>query len=295
MSEFSDVHFASEQVRIGTFYCPVSHPVFPYAGEMEGYTVVFPRTSVQIAHEGHAPVIADPNVVMFYNKGQPYQRGKVSEQGDLCDWFDFDFTAVIDVIREYDPAVEERWLTPFQFTHTPSVSAIYLQQRRLIHYLHQTTCPDPLLVEEVTFAILQQVLANAYQKSGFFPQKNHPSAHYDVVHEVKALLAMRFKDAITLTEIATAVYTSPYHLSRIFHQYTGFTIHNYLNQLRLRTALGYLAQSDMHLTDLGLELGYSSHSHFTQAFRRTFGTAPSTFRATASSQRIQEMRKILIA
>lgn len=117
----------------------------------------------------------------------------------------------------------------------------------------------------------------------------------DLVHEVKTFLAARFKETVTLQDIATAVYTSPYHLSRIFHKYTGFTIHNYLNQLRLRTALGYLAQSDVQLTDVGLALGYSSHSHFTQAFRRTFGTAPSDFRASASSKRIQEMRKILIA
>ncbi len=295
MSEFSDLHFESDQVRIGTFYCPTNHPIFAYAGEMDGYNIVFPRTIVKIVQEGHSPVIADPNVVMFYNKGQAYQRGKVSEQGDLCDWFDFDHTAVLDAIRDYDAAVDDCWLEPFRFTHGPSVSAIYLQQRELIHYLQQSPNPDPLHVEEVTFAILQQTLAHAYQNGEFPPGKTDGHAHYDLVHEVKALLATRFKETITLKEIATAVYTSPYHLSRIFRKYTGFTIHNYLNQLRLRAALGYLAQSDVQLTDLGLELGYSSHSHFTQAFRRTFGTAPSDFRATASSKRIQKMRKILIA
>ena len=295
MSEFSDLHFKSDQVKIGTFYCPVHHPIFAYAGEMDGYNIVFPRTMVKIVQEGRAPVVADPNVVMFYNKGQAYQRGKVSEQGDLCDWFEFDHTAVLDAVRTCDPQVDRHYPEPFCFTHGLSGSSIYLQQRRLIHYLRQTNAPDPLFVEEVAFAILQQALATVYKSERVLSssQSHHP--HHDLVHEVKTFLAARFKETVTLQDIATAVYTSPYHLSRIFRKYTGLTIHNYLNQLRLRASLGYLAQTDVQLTDLGLELGYSSHSHFTQAFRRTFGTAPSDFRATASSKRIQEMSKILIA
>lgn len=295
MSEFSQLHFESDQVRIGTFYCPASHPVFPWAGEMDGYTVVFPRTSVKIAQDGRAPVIADPNVVMFYNKGQSYWRGKVSEQGDLCDWFGFGDTAVLDTCRAFDPDVDERWPEPFCFSHGPSDSTIYLQQRRLIYTLLQTTMPDQLFVEEVTFAILQQALAHTYQNSPPHKNKSSHQPHDDLVHDVKAFLASRFKEAVTLQEIATAVYSSPYHLSRIFRKSTGFTIHNYLNQLRLRTALGYVAQSDVSLSDLSLELGYSSHSHFTSAFRRAFGTAPSAFRASASSKKLQEMRKILTA
>jgi AraC-like DNA-binding protein len=232
---------------------------------------------------------------MFYNKGQPYRRGKVSEQGDLCDWFGFGDTAVVDTCRAFDPSVDERWPEPFCFSHGPSDSAIYLQQRRIIHYLLQTTMPDTLLVEEVTFAILQQALAYTYQNKQPYTSKSSHQPHDDLVHDVKALLASRFRETVTLQEIATAVYSSPYHLSRIFRKTTGFTIHNYLDQLRLRTALGYVAQSDVSLTDLGLELGYSSHSHFTQAFRRTFGTVPSAFRSSANGKRLQEMRKILTA
>jgi AraC-like DNA-binding protein len=37
------------------------------------------------------------------------------------------------------------------------------------------------------------------------------------------------------------------------------------------------------LTELALDLGYSSHSHFTDAFRREFGVSPAAFRAGASA------------
>ena len=48
-------------------------------------------------------------------------------------------------------------------------------------------------------------------------------------------------------------------------------IHRYLNRLRLRTALEYLGDSMADLSDTALSLGFSSHSHFTESFRREFG------------------------
>jgi len=297
MGEFEIMSYTGQQMVIGTFYCPSSHPHFQNTGPIGGYTIVFPRTSVTITHDGRTPIVADPNVVMFYNQGQIYRRGKISEQGDFCDWFGFGQTAVIEAIRTYDPSVDNRWLTPFSFSHGPAASPIYLRQRLLVHYLNQTAVPDPLYVEEAAFDILQQVVAHAYATRADMPAPNPRTArlHRELVQAAKEVLACRFTEPLSLSQIATAVYSSPYHLSRIFHQHTGFTIHSYLNQLRLRTALAHVAEPATNLTELGLHLGYASHSHFTQAFRRVFGTAPSHFRQTASHTRMAEMSKILTA
>lgn len=282
MGEFEIMCYEGQTMVIGTFYCPPTHPRFQDTGPIGGYTIVFPRTSVTIAHDGRAPIVADPNVVMFYNQGQLYRRGKISEQGDLCDWFGFGQTAVIEAIRAHDPTVDERWLTPFCFTHGPAASAIYIQQRLLIHYLNQTAVPDRLYVEEKAFALLQQAITHAYATRPSRPyQDNHTTRqHRELAQAVKELLARRFAEPLSLAQIATAVYASPYHLSRVFRLQTGLTIHHYLNQLRLRAALAHVAEPGANLTDLSLQLGYASHSHFTLAFRRAFGAAPSHFRQT---------------
>ncbi|MCL4263690.1 MAG: AraC family transcriptional regulator [Anaerolineae bacterium] len=297
MGEFEIMCYEGQMMVIGTFFCPSSHPRFQDTGPIGGYTIVFPRTSVTITHDGRTPVVADPNVVMFYNQGQLYRRGQISAQGDLCDWFGFGQTAVIEAIRAHDPTVDERWLTPFCFTHGLAASAIYMQQRLLIHYLNQTSKPDPLFVEEKAFAILRQTIAQAYAARPCpSPHDSHTAReHRELAQAVKELLARRFAEPLSLAQIATAVYTSPFHLSRVFRQQTGLTIHHYLNQLRLRAALSHVAEPGASLTDLGLQLGYASHSHFTLAFRRAFGTAPSRFRQTATTAHIQEMSKILTA
>jgi AraC-like DNA-binding protein len=75
-----------------------------------------------------------------------------------------------------------------------------------------------------------------------------------------------------------AVHVSPFHLARIFQQQTGVPVHRYLTQLRLRASLERLADGEEDLTTIALELGFSSHSHFTDAFRREFGQPPSEIR-----------------
>jgi AraC-like DNA-binding protein len=85
-------------------------------------------------------------------------------------------------------------------------------------------------------------------------------------------------ERLTLTRIARALGVSVFHLCRSFRRATGLTLHAYRDQVRLRAALERLEQGERDLTRLALDLGYSSHSHFTAAFRRSFGTSPSRTR-----------------
>jgi AraC-like DNA-binding protein len=52
-------------------------------------------------------------------------------------------------------------------------------------------------------------------------------------------------------------------------------VHRHLTVLRLRAALPLLRERPRDLAGLALELGFSSHSHFTGAFRRDYGLTPS--------------------
>ncbi|MCI0638259.1 MAG: AraC family transcriptional regulator, partial [Gemmataceae bacterium] len=102
--------------------------------------------------------------------------------------------------------------------------------------------------------------------------------HAGRAEAAKTYLASRLDQRITLDDVARAVHASPFHLCRIFQKHTGVPIHRYLAQLRLRAALERLQDGADDLTALALDLGFSSHSHFTDAFRREFGRPPSVVR-----------------
>ena len=97
---------------------------------------------------------------------------------------------------------------------------------------------------------------------------------------VKLVLAGDLARRWTLAEIAAEVGGSPVYLTQIFQQVEGLPLYRYQLRLRLARALDLLAQYD-DLTELGLELGFSSHSHFSAAFRQAYGRSPSAFRQSA--------------
>lgn len=80
----------------------------------------------------------------------------------------------------------------------------------------------------------------------------------------------------TLAEIAGEVGVSPVYLTQVFAQVEAVPLYRYHLRLRLARALDLLGDYD-DLTQLGLELGFSSHSHFSAAFRQAYGRTPAEF------------------
>jgi AraC family transcriptional regulator len=102
------------------------------------------------------------------------------------------------------------------------------------------------------------------------------------IDEACAALGSELADQITLTDLARMLQVSPYHLARQFRARTGMTIHAYREQLRLRAAAALcLADRDARLDDIAAAVGFSSHSHLTARFHRSFGVSPSVVRLQA--------------
>ncbi len=306
MSEFDRVLFDGELVRIGTFRCPADHPRFTDSGPIEGHIVVFPRTCVLITHEDARPIVTTPNVALFYNRGQRYRRDRLAPAGDLCDWYAFPPDVVEEASRAAGVPAAKRAAGvpaagraagvpargraparddgPFRLTHGPASAEAYARQRRLIRALHATdrAGDDPLAVEGAALALLARALRDAAPAGHAAPAPRRAATvrdHEDLAQAARELLARRFAERLTLRQVARAVHSSPYHLARVFRAHTGSSLHAYRDQLRARVGLDAVLAGD-DLARTALELGYASHSHFTLAFRRVFGTTPSALRGS---------------
>ena len=75
---------------------------------------------------------------------------------------------------------------------------------------------------------------------------------------------------------------SSVYLTQLFKRALGLPLHQYLMGLRLNEALFALRDAP-DLTALALDFGFSSHSHFTAAFRTRFGVTPSRVRQQYAS------------
>jgi AraC-like DNA-binding protein len=100
------------------------------------------------------------------------------------------------------------------------------------------------------------------------------------VDRAKLVLAADLSRRWTLAEIASAVGGSPVYLTQVFQQLEGMPLYRYQLQLRLARALALLG-GRVDLTSLAFELGFSSHSHFSAAFKQAYGQTPSAFQRSA--------------
>ncbi len=91
-------------------------------------------------------------------------------------------------------------------------------------------------------------------------------------------MTRRLDRDLELTSLAKHVGLSPAHLSRVFRQTTGETPSGYLLRLRMTEACRLLRETDQSVIQIALSVGYSTHSHFTQVFRRHVGQTPTQYR-----------------
>ena len=277
-SHLDVVVFASPLVRVGRWRCPVDHPHFVDSGPASEALFVFPRESVWIQHEGGRPFVADPNCVTYYNRGQCYTRRELSARGDQCEWFAVAPETIVETLAAHESAAIDRHDAPFRFTHGPSDPASYLRQRQVFHHVTREPNADRLYVEEAVIAVLGDVIRLAYVHRGIRRTAARARRDVDIVEDARDLIARRYMENVSLAEIAREVGSSVFHLARTFKARTGFSLHAYRTQLRLRAALERVGERDVDLIDIALDLGFSSHSHFTEAFRRNYGTTPSAVR-----------------
>lgn len=88
----------------------------------------------------------------------------------------------------------------------------------------------------------------------------------------------RLGEELNLGHLAAEVGLTRYHFIRAFRVSLGTSPFRYLNKRRIARAQQLLLDPHLSITEVGLTLGFSSHSHFTETFRKITGTTPSQFR-----------------
>ncbi len=275
-------------VSIGRFRCDVSHPQFRNSGPIREAVVVFPRTSVWIRHQGARAFVADPNVVTIYNRDQCYERFPIDAVGDHCDWFSLAEPLCREVAQRYTPAHADSCTGPFAFERAPNTAALFSRQRAL--FLRATTGTlSALEAEEEVLQIVSEVMRLAHAHAGARAPASRRSAReslhrrHDLVEGARAVLAGSVEQNRSVSDIARAVGTSPFHLCRLFREQTGQTMHAYRVGLRLRHAIDQLslpaAARRATLSQVASEVGFASHAHLVRICQRELGVTPTTLRA----------------
>ena len=85
-------------------------------------------------------------------------------------------------------------------------------------------------------------------------------------------------EKLDLMKIAQAVHYSKYHLHRMFAEFLGMTIHDYVKRRQLTKSAELLIFSRKSIMDIAIICGYESQQAFTLAFREMYKKAPADYR-----------------
>jgi AraC family transcriptional regulator len=234
--------------------------------------LVFPYRGVYVRHVGSDQAVAEANQVLFFNATEGYRVSHPVPGGDAS------LTLVIS-----EPQLRE--LASRAFLRHGTALAFRQQRRRidaraqvlvaLLGHSLRHNIVEPLEAESLALTLVQRALgARTSHAAGASVGRQL------LVDRAKLVLTSDLARRWTLAEIAAEVRCSPVYLTQVFQQVEGLPLYRYQLRLRLARALDLLAQCD-DLTALGLDLGFSSHSHFSAAFRQAYGRSPSEFRQLA--------------
>jgi AraC family transcriptional regulator len=263
--------WATAGLSLGEFVCPPDDRRWQELNHIGSVShVVFPQTSVAIVQVGRPQAVVNPNHVVFYNADQRFRRFVRDGRGDHSYFLTLDGAAMDDLAGGRFCAV-----------HCLRAPSLHLGIRLLVHRLAGGGS-DPLAVEESVHGLLAEAVAGSRRVAPAPPAKARTrAAHRRLTEDVKAILGARALDRLSLDEIARSVHVSRFHLVRVFRSETGTTIAEYRTQLRVRAAIERLLSGEDDLSTIAADCGFASHSHLTDTFRRTLGTAPSRLRTGA--------------
>jgi AraC family transcriptional regulator len=92
------------------------------------------------------------------------------------------------------------------------------------------------------------------------------------------LMRARLSEDISLDELAAEARLSPFHFSRMFKRSVGVPPRVYLAQLRVEKACELLVRTELPVTEIALEVGYSSNQVLARVFMQHKGMGPRDYR-----------------
>lgn len=130
--------------------------------------------------------------------------------------------------------------------------------------------------------LLAELLLFIYREVRKQPAPNASQAHPSELHHHVSLIARHinhhYREPLSLSAIAAQFHISTYYLCHIFKKVTGFTLIEYVHQVRIREARTLLQNSRQPISAIAEQCGFESSTHFGRIFKSLNGCSPLQYR-----------------
>ena len=143
---------------------------------------------------------------------------------------------------------------------------------------------DPGLCRLLTLGNISCLFAVLLENRFYKENSGNTSDVVSKITQLKPVLEfveIHFAEPITLDELAKIVGMNPKYFCRFFHSITQQTPMNYVNYYRIEQAANLLNNTNMSVTEVGLECGFNDTGHFVKTFKKHKGITPKQYQKRA--------------
>ena len=133
---------------------------------------------------------------------------------------------------------------------------------------------SPLVLEEMATLLH----ATLFERQGIRLDSSAPAW----LERIRELVQDTFHRSTRLDQLASEAGRHRVHVAKAFHRHYGSTIGQFIRQRRLEVACYRLATTQVSVSVIAHESGFSDHSHLTRTMRRLLGVQPSRFRKAST-------------
>jgi len=265
-------------LMVGEFRCPGTPRIT--AVEAAPYPeLILARQGAYVRRDAAGSVYIDRTVAAFFEAGRPYVIEHPRPRPDLTTVISLiDPAAVCEALRVRQPDG-----ACFARSAVRASPGLMLLHRQLVASVRSLP-HGALATEEIAVALVDCAVGLNHGVRAELAVPGGQSLtrrEIDMVVAIAEYLNANYRSRIDLSMISAYTGYSIFHVCRLFQARMKTSIHRYLTTLRLESAMEALADSDAAVVSVALDHGFSSHSHFTAAFKGWTGVSPSEARQRA--------------
>ena len=102
--------------------------------------------------------------------------------------------------------------------------------------------------------------------------------HSSNIKKIILYIRKNLTNKISLDDIASDLFITKEHLSRLFKKEMGITISEYIIKTKILEAKNLLKETDYNILDIAVLLNFANSSHFSNSFKKITGLSPSDYR-----------------
>ncbi len=160
------------------------------------------------------------------------------------------------------------------FMELPNVGYIKELFEKLYTLYNTGLAEDELMVQSLILELIY------YLKKSFLSvrsQKGLKEGNRQVIEDTLEYIKENLTTEMDLAFLANRASFSKIYFHKLFKASTGRTIHQYIEEQRIKKAINFMISTDMTLSQVAYECGFSSQSYFCYAFKRNTGLTPRAY------------------